>query len=298
MVSEKKPASSNNILPLVLIIAGLLVLIANFGWFSFGSLVGLVQLWPLLLIAFGVDILLGGRYRMATMLLTVGAGALFYAGVFRMPGVAPGQTQRLERALAGAQSGLISIETGVSELRLRGLEGSQQLLSGSVQTRRGETLLENYRMNGTVAVYDLSTKMSRMLNLGGSYRWDLSLTTTIPLELSINTGVGRSTLDLQNLNLSKLAIDTGVGETVLTLPASGRYQASLNTGVGAATITLPANLAARIEVSKGVGAVNVKGNFIHEGDRYTSANYVAASNRVDLYVSGGVGAITIVAEGP
>jgi hypothetical protein len=131
------------------------------------------------------------------------------------------------------------------------------------------------------------------MNIGGRHLWDISLTTRLPLELNISTGVGRSDLNLRRLNLSRLEINSGVGETTVTLPASGRYEAEFSAGVGAATITLPANLAARIELSRGVGAVSVNGSFIREGDRYTSANYETASNRVDLSVSGGVGAIKI-----
>ena len=105
--------------------------------------------------------------------------------------------------------------------------------------------------------------------------------------------MGRSNLDLSDLQLTDLNIDTGVGETVLSLPGTGAYEASLSTGVGAATIRLPEGVAARVSVDRGVGSVNVKGDFLQQDDTYTSPDYATAAHKVDLEVSSGVGADTI-----
>lgn len=59
--------------------AGILLLAFNFGWFSFGALWSLLNLWPVVLIAVGNDVITSGRavfdLREATLTaLSYGAG--------------------------------------------------------------------------------------------------------------------------------------------------------------------------------------------------------------------------------
>ena len=70
-------------------------------------------------------------------------------------------------------------------------------------------------------------------------------------------------------------------------------QARISGGVGNTTIAILAGMAARIEATSGFGSVNVNSTFEYEGKVYISHGYEGAGNRVDLHVTGGIGAINI-----
>jgi hypothetical protein len=291
MVSEKKPSRSN-VLPVILILAGVLLLIGNFNWGLFWNV---LQFWPLILVAVGVDILLAGRYRLAIIVGTLVIGALFYTGTVRFPGIQGVQTHQIEQTLENANKAVVHLQPSVGSVTIRSA-AITNLAEGTIKTGTGERLVQDFRVTNEVAYLDLESKQ-QSTNIGNFGRqdrsWTLTLNNRVPLDLNIDSGVGRSELDLRTLQLEKLELSSGVGELIVTLPEQGRYEASLDTGVGTTTVNIPKGVAARITVSRGLGAVNVQGTFGQEGDVYTSPDYTTAEHQVKLSVSSGVGAVTI-----
>ena len=288
MIAEKKP-NQNYTLAIVLIAIGVLIMLMNFGTLNWFTTLNVLQLWPLALIAVGIDIWSHGRYRLMVVLAALGVGLYFSGGSL----LAPVSSEQIQQSLESANRATVMITSGVSELRVKGMDDSNNLISGKVDLAGGERAIQHFDKNGDAASYELRSEWppGRAANMR-NHLWDLALTLRIPLNLTIESGVGRSTLDLHDLQLSNLVINTGVGETNLIL-ATGTYKANVSTGVGAITIQLPAGVATRIEIKRGLGAVNIRGDLDKNEDVYTSPDYATAQNRIDLRVEGGVGMITV-----
>ncbi len=293
MIAEKGKRSQNQTLAIVLIAIGVVIVLMNVGALNWFTTLRFLQLWPVVLIAVGVDIWTRGRYRLMVVLVALLAtvGLYFSSGSFL--GTTRATTEQIEQGLESASRASVTITSGVSELRVTGLNDSSKLISGNIDLGAGERAVKRFNKNGDVATYELRSEspQGRMMNVR-NHLWDLALTTRVPLDLTIETGVGRSTLDLRDVQLSNLVINTGVGETNLTL-ATGRYKADVSTGVGATTIRIPTGVAAKVELERGLGSVNVRGDFDKDEDVYTSPDYETSENRIDLNVQGGVGIITI-----
>jgi hypothetical protein len=288
-------------LAILLIIIGLLILLGNFGWLGWDTLVQIAYLWPVLLIAIGVDLLTRRRYQLAVWGGAIVVGALLVVYNVGGPGsgviwgTPAGELHSVAHSLSGASAAEVNISTTVGTLRVSDMTSGGELIRGTVHTGRGETLTDNLNRRGDVAVLDLTSDQRRVPSIGGRERrtWDLQLTDAVPMDLSINTGVGQANLELQRLHLSSLQMEAGVGEVNATLPASGNYQASFKAGVGATHITIPSGMAARVTVQSGLGAVHVNGVFDRSGDSYVTPDFATAGNRVDLRVEGGLGEITV-----
>jgi hypothetical protein len=293
MISEKRRPNQNQTLAIVLIAVGVVIMLMNVGALTWFTTLRFLQLWPVALIAVGVDLWTRGRYRLMVILVALLAAVGLYFSSGSLLGTARATTEQIEQSLESASRATVTITSGVSELRVTGLDDTNNLISGKIDLAAGERAIKQFDNNGGVATYELRSEWAqgRMMNLR-NHLWDLALTTGIPLDLTIETGVGRSTLDLRDVQLSNLVVNTGVGETNLTL-ATGSYKADVSTGVGATTIRIPTGVAAKVELERGLGAVNVRGDFDKDEDVYTSPNYATAENRIDLRVQGGVGAITI-----
>lgn len=295
---ERRPRGAG--LAILLIVAGVLILLANLGWFDWWTLARLGSLWPVLLVAIGADMLTRGRYRVVVWGAAIVVGALLFAYDSGAPrgvlGGTAGETHSIQQPLSGARAAEVSIVTGVGALQLSGGAASGALVSGTVRTGPGETLVNQLSRRGDTAVLRLASRQRPGIDLRGvndRRSWDLRLTPSVPIALDVRTGVGRATLDLRNVQVSALRMEAGVGEVNATLPGSGVYQASFKAGVGATHITIPSSIAARVTVKTGLGSVQVGGNFVRSGDVYQTPGYAGASERVDLDVEGGLGRIAI-----
>lgn len=297
--SSRNDSRTSVILPLVLIVAGLVVLAGNLGFMSWSSIWELLNLWPVLLIAIGVDLLTSGRYRWIVAIATIGVVALAMTGWIPFLNIGngvPAQVHEVQIPRENAERAEIAIRVGVSELAISSFSGGTALVSGTVRTAEGETFTQDTQRSGGTARVDLVSERRGIGNVTGNVdrRWELGLATGIPTELTIDTGVGRSQLDLRELVIIGLRVDAGVGEMIANLPGGPGYQASFDTGVGATTVRVPEDAAVRVSIDKGLGSVTARGGFdALGGDVYQTPGYADATERIDISIDGGVGAITI-----
>ncbi len=293
--------------PLILIALGVVFLLNNMGYLSWDIWLVLWRLWPLLLVAIGLDLLIGRRSLLGSLIVVVLIIALFGGGLYlltspMLAGGQPSRTENIRQTLQGATSADVRVEPGAAALRI----GSTQELSspqpedllivGTVGLRGGEQLSQDYSVSAGNGNYRLSTNEPAFVPLVPgplNERWDLLLTPSVPINLRVNAGYGEVNLDLFALKLLSLRVSSGAGRTTVTLPARGMFQAQLSGGVGETVVRIPSGLAARIHTSTGIGSVEVPSGFQKQGDVYVSPDYDSASARVDLQVSGGIGRITI-----
>lgn len=289
--------------PVVLIGLGIIFLLNNLRLLDWGVWGTILRLWPLLLIAVGLEFLFGrnsgwGSLVVALVVLGVAAIVVSASGWWVVSGEPFLTSESISQPLDKATSAAIEIEGGVGTLRVEALSGSAEtLVEGTVGLRRGEHLQRDFRLTGGQAHLVLKTRGTWGFPFGGrwhgDYSWDLRLNRDIPMSLAIHTGVGFADLDLTAVQLTDLKVGTGVGRTEVTLPASGRIQARLEGGIGETVIFIPNGMAAHIRVEQGIGAVEVPDGYVRADHTYTSSDYDTAANRVDLEVKGGIGKITV-----
>jgi len=287
-------------LPALLIGVGLLFLLNTLEIIDWRIWGGLWRLWPLILVAVGLEILVGRRSAAASAIIAVGmlvvmAAALWFWSV--QPYTSLSGTTNIDQPLQGAKSAQVTINSGVGDLNVAPLAGSQSLVTGVVNTMNNEVLTQDFHMTGSTAYYTLASKSNWSLpfsdNTFGNHTWNLNLNSTVPTNLSINTGVGNADLNLEKLNLSRLDVAAGAGNTIVKLPAQGVLGANIRAGVGDLIISVPSGAAARIEIVSGLGNKVVPANYEHNGNVYQSPDYSTSKNKVDLHVDAGVGNITV-----
>jgi len=283
-------------------------LLNNMGILSWSVWDVIWRLWPVLLIAIGLDILVGRRSAIGSLIalvlvIAVIAGAVWLATI-ATPMIA-GQlftgrtltTDRVVQELAGATSADVRIAFGAGSLRIGALKDSGNLIEGTVATGRGERILRDFQQNGGVAHFELRNEGMSFGPFGwrhGDRTWSLDLSSSVPMALNVSTGVGQSTLDLSGLKVTDLRVSSGVGQTEVWLPAQGRVTARVSGGVGQLIVTIPEGMAATIHGSAGLGGLSVAPRFARQGGGdYVSANYATADDRVDLDISGGVGEVVV-----
>ena len=123
--------------------------------------------------------------------------------------------------------------------------------------------VHRYDASGRALTLGVDIESRRLSGLRDQTRGEmrLSLTRAVPIDLGLELGATKATLDLGGLNLTNLRLDAGASETLLdfSAPNSGRMR-SLDVSVGAASFearNLGNANASNIRVTGGVGSVTL-----------------------------------------
>ena len=288
--------------PLILITIGVLFLLANLGMLPLTFWEIAARFWPLVLILIGLEIILGRRSLIGSLIVVVlwlaliaGVVWLSFAGGGILPAAAT-TSEQLTQPLSGIQSASIDLNIGISRVNINALNpNATDLMQGTFHHAEGSQIVKTYNVAGSEGRLALSEQGTAWTFWSGaSSRWDIALNPQVPLTLRVNGGAGNANLDLSALNVTALTIDAGVGSLNITTPKAGATVMSVNGGVGSTRITIPPGVAARIAVNGGLGGTHVdEARFPKFDNAYQSADYASAVNKLTIDVNGGVGKIDI-----
>lgn len=289
--------------PIILIGLGIIFLLQNTGAVSWDAWRVIIKLWPVLLIAVGLDIMFGRRSAAGAVLVPLAVLGLVGFGAWVVWSQAPGAgwvREQVHETVAGADRADVDINFAAGVLRVGSTPGADMLISGFVSVAPDDRVSRSFSVSGDTAYYrleDHAISVIPFVGEGGVDRlWELNLGRQVPMRLNLDTGAGSSRIDLTDVQVTDLRVHTGVGEVILTVPGRGAFSAVVEGGIGQVTVKIPRGMAARVRVQTGIGGQQVSGDFDRQGDTYTTPDYATASDRVDLDVKGGIGEVVI--EGP
>lgn len=277
--------------PTILIGAGAILLLNTTGLVDWDIWAVMWRLWPVILIAVGLDILIGRRSVAASALVAATMLVVMIGGAWALAsGMTPEATETIAQPRNGISRADVTISPAAADLRIAAGSDGGMLVTGTVDRARGQRLVQDYQGSGGVGSYTLKTDEA---SGNGDLNWDLQLARDLPISLYVKSGVGRATIDLTGMQLTGLDVDTGAGQTIVTLPTQGRFSANIDAGIGEVIVRVPVGMAVRVHISTGLGNAHVPSGYIQQGDWYVSPNYDTATDRIELDISGGIGRIAV-----
>jgi len=193
-MSTRRRRGGSLVLPIVLITLGFLFLLDNLGALPDNAWNTVWQLWPVIIIAIGLEILLGRRVSFGALfvlvLLVVIVGAVVWGSVFLSDVEMVQRTVRWPRE--GIESAEIDIDVGIGELHLSTQEDMSELLYANLEIPEDAKVEEdlNIGKNGR-AEGQLQTRWDAFFALFSPGDWQVSLHPGVRLEeLRVNSGIG------------------------------------------------------------------------------------------------------------
>lgn len=287
--------------PVLLVGIGLVLLAQNLGWVRGDIWLSLLRMWPLILIATGIDLLIPRRSAWGTLLsllliLAVFAGGFWLSGV-RAGSARSGETDSVSIPLGDATSAQIHISPPVAALELAALKGSNAMIEGTVPRAGYGQVHTQATQSGSMAVVDVTAEGVYIVPTFGPRddTWRFGLTSKVPVDLQVSTGVGLVEADLTGLSLSDLDIEMGVGRVVITLPAAGGFTGDVSGAIGEIEVIVPAGVGVRVQVDAALASlITPTGQAYGPGEHeYTSPNFATAKHRVELRIAQAIGAVII-----
>ena len=293
-----------------LILLGVFGLLWNFNVLPDGFWGEFWTLWPLLLVAIGVNLVLSrrGAWIGSVAALAVVAGGLTAAWVLAVADPSPGSglaisNESIAVKSDGVQSARLNLTVAGGDLSLTSGAPSGLLLAGgsgspltevtdqriSVRSSGGGRREMDVRLNADWSFQFPPRRTS------SSPRWVLRHAEGIPTDIRIDGGASVFDLDLRELNVQSLNVEAGAADIDVVLPAqAGRTTAEFSIGAADLDITVPAGVAAKIDFEGGISSLDIdESRFPKQGDHYVSPDFESAANRVTIKIEAGVSDITI-----
>jgi hypothetical protein len=292
--------------PLVLILIGAIVLLANLGVLSSEALLRLADLWPLLLVILGLQLILNHTLpRLQASLIGLAATVVIVIAAVAYATLAPASTFGTRQANVSDRIGGLTAAT----LDLGYSGATIDIQAGTIP---GDSLYQAHveypgsddppaisldRESGTLEIVERSG-FSPLRFFGAARRHAvITLTDRIPWTIKISGGVANAHLDLRRLQLAKLQISGGANRMEAQLPsAKGTVPIEISGGVSNLTLRAPAGAQWHVAVSGGVSGLRINGSFYAAigGDfQQESPGYAAASDRYDIEISGGASHVDV-----
>ncbi len=287
--------------PLILISLGVILLLNNLGLLDWTVWEILLRLWPLLLVAAGLDLILGQRSAWGSLLTVVLTFAVLAVALWLSQSqVGTGgavMTEELVQPLGEARQAKITVDPGVGILRIQAATHGRNLVEGKVRLGRREELAREFSTQGSTAVYALSSQSTSfgpfVVGWAGRRVWDLELGPDIPLSLRANVGLGEADLDLTGLTVESLDLDLGIGQALVILPEDGAGEVKVEGAIGQTVVVIPETLAVKARLDTGIAAREIPSDYDCDEDVCVSPGYEAADERVELDVSQAIGRLVL-----
>jgi hypothetical protein len=226
----------------------------------------------------------------------------------------------ISHARDGIDSAEVRIDFNDAAAAVVALENDANLIEGSV-TYTGDLIFDVAQDGDSAEIVLDSTSggwwwlnPGNWNNFAASDGWQVGLNPEVAYELDFDAGSGAYDYDLAAFTLNDFIFDGGSGAGRMALPG-GNYAARLDLGSGATHIVLPRNgdlsyridsgsgglqillpdsMEARIEIDSGSGSFNPGDRLARVADSvWETPNFADATDRIDIQIDGGSGAITI-----
>jgi hypothetical protein len=291
--------------PLLLIGLGILFLLNNLGMLNWSTWDVIFRLWPVFLIAAGLDLVIGRSSVWGSLIAIVVIVGVVALGVSYAQGAGPlatGTRQSLSFPIRDATRAEVRLSPAVGFVEVASSSSTTELLTGSTWVGGGMNVVNDFSAQGEDAVLNIRAEGAGVFfptfGAPGQPTWDLQLTPAVPVDLSVDLGAGQSVLDLHGSKVYALRVNQGIGQSVVYLPRNGVVKANLSTAIGEMIVVVPPGVAARIHAGTAIVARNIPATFVRDGDNYTSPNYAEATDKVDLELSLAIGSLSVRVGAP
>jgi len=288
--------------PALIILVGILALLVNTGQISVDRLGELVNLWPLILVVIGLELIVrrmvhgvAGDAAAALIIVLAVVGAAVY--VTAAPN--PSQTHSMDSSadLGSIDQGSLEIDVGAATVSITADPSvASDLYRAHIDYSGRQPAIELDRSRGTLRISQSNSNGFIFGNRRFALR--LVLNPSIPWTIREDSGAATDTIDVPRAR--SIAINTGASRDDITLgPPSADVPVTINGGALTVNVHRPEGVAMSVEVSGGSVTLTVDGQVQHAVGHltFTSSN-VGGGPSYNIRVDGGACTVNVDSSGP
>lgn len=280
----------------ILIVIGVLLLLINLGYLSFDIFFSLFNLWPLILIAIGINIIF--KNDRTVSLITWG---LFFVIIIIYAIFTQGASDsNIGSSLSfdniiiekhpETKYGELDLEIGASKLSFDSTD--QDLLTADIRGRQVD-YREDHKNNYETAIIDIETRTFRTTkaqNINSEYNFYIN--EDVIWDMNFNMGAISGELNLEDIPVRNLDLDSGAVDLTFILGNKHDLDFEIDTGASDLSFIFPRDVGLKIKMDIALSDTNINDlALIRKGDYYISQNYDDANVVINMDIDMGLGNI-------
>lgn len=291
--------------PALLILAGIVALLVNVGTIPSDRLILLVNLWPLVLIVIGLELIIRRGLHGATA-DAAAAGVVIVAvlasAVYIAASPTPAATSQLDLSepLGDLHQASLQLNFGASTIQISaGSQLGSRLYQAHIEAPNPGLEGKFDQATGTITISQHTNFPFGLQS--GHVSADIQLNPEVTWTIRENTGASTDTINVPGVKVSAISINTGASREDLTLGApSGVVPVAVNGGALTVNVHRPSGTEASVEVSGGAVSLNADGSARHAVGNlnYQSSGFSGSSDAYRIKVSGGACTVTLDTAAP
>ena len=279
---------------------GTVFLLANFNYLPEDALSLLLRLWPLILIAIGLDLIFQGRSVISRIIGAVlGLGLVVVIVWWAMAGspLTSRATEPIEIALGEARNATLDLSIPAGQIEIKAGSSAGNLLDGYLTQSAAKHLQQSYKVNaGTGNLVINSSGNTFVFPWVDGFRQlvsQLNLTSEIPLTIAIDSAVGNQILDLRGLSVDSLDLSAAIGSIEIILSSEDEFDGRISTPIGSIKVLVPHGTLVEIKTDTGLSALQLPEGFTRQGDVIYSPTTNSANALIHLIIEQPIGRLVV-----
>lgn len=283
---------------MILIGIGLLFLLRNLGIIQWSPFSVLIELWPLIFIVLGINILFKNK-----MLIVIITWLLFFLAIitygFFFENKYPSKNSAINETFTVTKEeetteAKMDLNLGAAKIRLD--SKTNHLIYASINPKGIKSDI-TYKNNQKKAVilFDSIQTSGKIVNTSLE-DCQFSLNNDVLWEIHSELGAVSGEMDFSSLKVKKLDLDIGAGDLKLLFGDAYDYESDIEISAGASNINLvlPKNAGVKLKL-EGLVSKNPLTSLGWEknGDTYYSPNYQDANSKLSIDIDMGVGRLDV-----
>lgn len=279
---------------LIFIIIGILLLLFNMGTINFNVFISLLDLWPLILIAIGINII----FKNNRVISYITWGLLFVIIIIfsiSTQGISNTSIRSNDIVIEKfpeTKYGSLNLDTGASKIIMDSTD--KHLLSADLRGRQLD-LKQEYNNNNETAIINFQSGMFKIRDRDRERHntlYNFYLNKDVIWDIDLNLGAVSCEMNLEDIPVRRIDLDSGAADLTFILGNKHNLDFEIDAGASNINIIIPQDVGLKIEIDSALSSSNIKDlNLIDRGDYYTSQNYDDANIILNFDIDMGVGNI-------
>jgi len=271
----------------ILLSVGVVLLLNNLDYVDWSVWVSILSLWPVLLIAIGIEKIFAKTplsflsYLSPVLLLLAILGPAYYYYNYEEKAAPSGKTFRWEKEMTlPVRKGYASIDFKAGRLKVDA--GKDKLILANFDYWRREPL----------CIWRGWFKPGFM----NRHEWDLFLSEKIPWDLKIENAAMSGDLNLSELILENLSIDSDASRLKIKLGDKAKnLKAKIDSDASKLELLIPKGVGLHIENRASLSSTDFEDISInHQKKIYWTSNYDSAPLKIDISLRGGISGLKVI----
>jgi hypothetical protein len=292
--------------PAILILVGVFALLVNAGLVPVERLDRLADLWPLILVVIGLELVVrralqGAAAEIAAaliVLLAIGGAAAYVA----LGTSIPTGTQTLDASgkVGSLNHAMAQVDAGGATISVQGSSSlGDDLFRAHIEYSGLKPDVSLDASSGDVHISQSNT--SGFFLQSRRFALTLQLNSSVPWKIAVNSGASSDVFMLATVRVVSIDVNAGASKEDITVgDPSGTVPITVNGGAPTVNVHRPPGAAASVSVSGGAASLSFDGRQSKAVGTLTAqtSDYDHASDRYQIRVDGGAANVTVDARGP